>query len=159
MCGRRFVGRCLSKRAHSTLAGLIGCGGWVFPGFHPGLPIFNPCGIVTAAGLFSAWGAAATGARGNREPRQPGTAATGARGNRVKETAALISQTPRLIKAPGVQVDDLLPPGAASPRCGGLAGKLTKVFEEVSALPLRQQDKVVECVFAVIPKYRQGQKE
>jgi len=42
---------------------------------------------------------------------------------------------------------------------GGPAGKLRKVFEEVSALLRRQQDKVVEFVAAFVCQYRQGQKE
>ena len=64
MCGRCFVGRGLSKRAHSTLAGLTGWPvGRVFPGFRPGLPTFNPCGIVVDGGLLCGWFAAANGAR------------------------------------------------------------------------------------------------
>jgi len=66
---------------------------------------------------------------------------------------------PRLAQALGVRVEDLLQPGAESLRRSGPAGKLRKVFEEVSALPRRQQDKVVEFVSAFVCQYRQGQKE
>ena len=65
-----------------------------------------------------------------------------------------------LAKTFGVRVEDLL--GAkphpkapdASPRKPGPVGKLQKAFEEASALPRRQQQKVVEVLTALLHEYQ-----
>ncbi len=49
-------------------------------------------------------------------------------------------------------------PASESTEYGGPAGTLRKVFEEVSALPRRQQDKVVEFVAAFVCRHA-GPKE
>lgn len=66
---------------------------------------------------------------------------------------------PGLARALGVSVEDLIGdkpirttrPALAAP---GPAGKVRKLFEEVSRLPRRQQDKVVEFVSAFIEQHK-----
>ena len=61
---------------------------------------------------------------------------------------------PRLAKVLGVSVEDLLDvrrPVAVR----GPVGKVQRLFEQVSELPRRQQDKVVEVVSALLDQYRQ----
>ena len=61
---------------------------------------------------------------------------------------------PKLAKALGVTVEQLLKPNGATVRRGGPVGKVQKVFEEVSRLPRRQQDKIVEFVSALVEQYK-----
>jgi len=64
---------------------------------------------------------------------------------------------PQMARALGVRIEDLLHPsnGAAAPKKGGPKGKVRKLFEEVSRLPRRQQEKVVEFVSAFVTQYEQ----
>jgi transcriptional regulator with XRE-family HTH domain len=57
---------------------------------------------------------------------------------------------PKLAKALGVRIEHLLNGNTDVERKGGLGGKVRKIFEEVSNLPRRQQDKVVEFVSAFV---------
>lgn len=60
---------------------------------------------------------------------------------------------PKLAKALGVRVEYLLNGHVGIERQGGPVGKVRKVFEDVSKLPRRQQDKVVEFVSAFVKQY------
>lgn len=60
---------------------------------------------------------------------------------------------PKLAKALGVRIEDLLNGNTGIERKGGPTGKVRKVFEEVSKLPRRQQEKVVEFVSAFVKQY------
>lgn len=66
---------------------------------------------------------------------------------------------PKMAEALGVRVEELLNGGAqlaaARTRKGGPTGKVRKVFEQVSKLPRRQQEKVVEFVSAFVEHYQQ----
>jgi len=63
---------------------------------------------------------------------------------------------PMMAKVLGVTVEDILnadgPPSRR--RRGGPVGKTQQLFEEVSKLPRRQQEKIVEVVAAMIDQYR-----
>jgi transcriptional regulator with XRE-family HTH domain len=62
---------------------------------------------------------------------------------------------PKIAKALGVTVEVLLNVDLpAQPRRPGPAGKVHKVFEEVSKLPRRQQDKIVDVVSAIVEDYK-----
>ena len=63
---------------------------------------------------------------------------------------------PRLADVLGVEIAELLEPGRRTgAKKGGPVGRVRRVFEEVSRLPRRQQDKVIEVVDAMIQQYRQ----
>lgn len=53
---------------------------------------------------------------------------------------------PKMAKVLGVSVEDLLRPQEAPRRRGGPAGKLQLLFEEASALPRSQQERVVQLL-------------
>jgi hypothetical protein len=58
---------------------------------------------------------------------------------------------PKLAKALGVRVEDLLDVEAALPaRRPGPVGRAQKTFEKVARLPRRQQDKIIEMVEAFV---------
>lgn len=62
----------------------------------------------------------------------------------------------QMAKVLGVRIEQLLLPanGHAAPfRAGGPKGKVRKLFEEVSRLPRRQQEKIVEFVSAFVKQY------
>jgi transcriptional regulator with XRE-family HTH domain len=61
---------------------------------------------------------------------------------------------PRMAEILGVRVEDLLGTASAPARRGGPVGKVKKVFDEVSKLPRRQQDKVVDVVSALVDQYK-----
>jgi hypothetical protein len=65
---------------------------------------------------------------------------------------------PKLAKALGVTVETLLSPAAlTSPlasRGSGPVGKVRKLFDEVSKLPRRQQDKIVEFLAPIIEDFK-----
>lgn len=62
---------------------------------------------------------------------------------------------PKLAEILGVEVTSLLGVDAGlSRRRGGLVGKVHQVFEEVSQLPRREQNKVVELVLALVRDYK-----
>jgi len=54
----------------------------------------------------------------------------------------------------GVRVEALLGEELPRFRRSGPVGRVQKVFEEVSKLPRRQQDKVVEIISALVEQYR-----
>jgi transcriptional regulator with XRE-family HTH domain len=63
---------------------------------------------------------------------------------------------PNLAKILGVRIEDLLNADVPAPtRKGGPVGKVQRVFEEVSGLPRKQQEKVVEVVSAMVQQYKQ----
>jgi len=64
----------------------------------------------------------------------------------------------RLAKVLGVSVEQLVSGKAARGKRGGPVGKAQKVFEAVSRLPRRQQEKIVEFVSALIDQYERHQK-
>jgi transcriptional regulator with XRE-family HTH domain len=65
---------------------------------------------------------------------------------------------PKLAKVLGVSVETLLSPTApTSPlaaRGGGPVGRVRKLFDEVSKLPRRQQDKIVEFLAPIIEDFK-----
>ena len=67
---------------------------------------------------------------------------------------------PKMAEALGVRIEELLHVDGVKQRTvkagngGRPAGKVRKVFEEVSRLPRRQQDKVVEFVSAFVKQYQ-----
>lgn len=62
---------------------------------------------------------------------------------------------PKIGKALGVSVEVLLNVDLpAQTRRPGPAGKVHKVFEEVSKLPRKQQDKIVDVVSAIVEDYK-----
>jgi transcriptional regulator with XRE-family HTH domain len=63
---------------------------------------------------------------------------------------------PQMAKVLGVRIEQLLLSAnghSASSRTGGPKGKVRKLFEEVSRLPRRQQEKIVEFVSAFVKQY------
>jgi len=61
---------------------------------------------------------------------------------------------PKLAHVLGVSVEQILDVKTPLARRTGPVGKVRKLFEEVSDLPRRQQDKVVEFVSALVEQYR-----
>jgi transcriptional regulator with XRE-family HTH domain len=67
---------------------------------------------------------------------------------------------PKMAKALGVSVEELLGEEAVNPAIqplgltSGPAGHVQRAFDEVRTLPRRQQQKVVEFVFAFVNEYR-----
>jgi transcriptional regulator with XRE-family HTH domain len=64
---------------------------------------------------------------------------------------------PKLARILGVSVEDLLNDAnvpAKQPRKSGPTGKIDKLFDEVSRLPRRQQDKIAEFVSAFIEQHK-----
>jgi transcriptional regulator with XRE-family HTH domain len=61
---------------------------------------------------------------------------------------------PKLASVLGVRVEQLLNPNAPPSRRSGPVSKMQKVFSEVSKLPRRQQDKIVELVGALVDQYK-----
>lgn len=65
---------------------------------------------------------------------------------------------PKLAKALGVPVEVLLSPAASPPalipRAGGPVGKVRKLFDEVSKLPRRQQDRIVEFLAPIVQEFK-----
>lgn len=65
---------------------------------------------------------------------------------------------PRLAKILGVRVETILNVHADKViRRGGPTGKVQKVFENVSQLPRKQQEKIVEFVSAFVNQYQNQQ--
>ena len=63
---------------------------------------------------------------------------------------------PKMAEALGVGVESLLDGNSRPERKGGPTGKVHKVFEEVSQLPRRQQEKIIEFVSAFVNQYKQS---
>jgi transcriptional regulator with XRE-family HTH domain len=65
---------------------------------------------------------------------------------------------PKLARVLGVPVEALLSPSAPVPsllpRKGGPVGKVRKLFDEVSKLPRRQQDKIVEFLAPIVEQFK-----
>lgn len=61
---------------------------------------------------------------------------------------------PKLAEVLGIRVENLLLPESQLRRRGGPVGKVRRVFEEVSRLPKREQNKIVETVSALVNQYR-----
>lgn len=61
----------------------------------------------------------------------------------------------KMSKVLGVAVEDLLTGMPTKKRKGGPTGKVQKIFESVSKLPKRQQEKIVEFVSAFVNQYQQ----
>ena len=59
-----------------------------------------------------------------------------------------------MAKTLGVGVEELLADKKIAPKRGGPVGKLKKTFDEVSNLPRRQQEKIIEFVSALILQYK-----
>ena len=60
----------------------------------------------------------------------------------------------KLSKVLGVSVEDLLTGQPTKKRKGGPTGKVQKIFEAVSRLPKKQQEKIVEFVSAFVNQYQ-----
>jgi len=66
------------------------------------------------------------------------------------------SVIPKLAKALGVTVEEILnAPSAARSSKRGPIGKAGKLFEEVSTLPPRQQEQIVQVVRALVSQFKQ----
>jgi transcriptional regulator with XRE-family HTH domain len=65
---------------------------------------------------------------------------------------------PKLARVLGVSVEALLSPAAPTPalipRGGGPVGKVRKLFDEVSRLPRRQQDKIFEFLKPIVEEFK-----
>jgi len=62
---------------------------------------------------------------------------------------------PKIAKALGVSIEDILDIEAKTPKKTGPVGKLQILFEEVSDLPRRQQEKIMEFITAFVSHYKQ----
>lgn len=63
---------------------------------------------------------------------------------------------PKLAKVLGVRIEQILEGELPQTRRAGPVGKVQKLFEEVSALPRRQQDRILETVSALVAQYKRG---
>jgi transcriptional regulator with XRE-family HTH domain len=61
---------------------------------------------------------------------------------------------PKLARVLGVSVEELLSADLVAAPKHGPVGRMQKLFADVSRLPRRQQDKVVEFVEAFVTQYR-----
>jgi len=61
---------------------------------------------------------------------------------------------PRLARALGVRVEDLFAEKTALPRPSGPVGKVRKLFDDVSKLPRRQQDRIVEFLAPIVEEFK-----
>lgn len=62
---------------------------------------------------------------------------------------------PKIAKALGVKIEDILDTENEVPKRHGPTGRLQTIFDEVSRLPRRQQQKIIEFVSAVVAQYKQ----
>ena len=72
----------------------------------------------------------------------------------VSDTPPRSSALPKLAKALGVRMEDLLNGDVSLKDRPGPKGKLRKLFEEVSKLPRQQQQKVIEFVSAFVTQQK-----
>jgi len=63
---------------------------------------------------------------------------------------------PKLAKVLGVRIEQILEGELPQTRRAGPVGKVQKLFEEVSTLPRRQQDRILETVSALVAQYKRG---
>jgi transcriptional regulator with XRE-family HTH domain len=61
---------------------------------------------------------------------------------------------PKLAKALGVRIEDLFVETVKPNKPIGPTGKLRKLFESISTLPRRQQEKIVDFVRPVVEQYK-----
>lgn len=61
---------------------------------------------------------------------------------------------PKLAKVLGVSVEQIVSGNAVPAKRNGPVGRAQRVFEDVSRLPRRQQEKVLEMVAALVNEYR-----
>lgn len=75
------------------------------------------------------------------------------------ETSAIPPRSdvlPRLAKALGVRVEDILGDQPVEPRRPGPVGKLQQVFEQALILPRRQQDLVAKFVATLVEQHKKA---
>lgn len=63
---------------------------------------------------------------------------------------------PKMAKVLGVRIEQMLEGALPETRRAGPVGKVQKIFEEVSTLPRRQQDRIIETVSALVAQYKRG---
>jgi transcriptional regulator with XRE-family HTH domain len=63
---------------------------------------------------------------------------------------------PKMAKVLGVRIEQILEGELPQTRRAGPVGKVQKLFEEVSTLPRRQQDRILETVSALVAQYKRG---
>jgi transcriptional regulator with XRE-family HTH domain len=63
---------------------------------------------------------------------------------------------PKLARVLGVRVEQILEGELPASRRAGPVGKVQKLFEEVSTLPRKQQDRIAETVSALVAQYKRG---
>jgi len=63
---------------------------------------------------------------------------------------------PKLAKVLGVKIEQILEGELPQTRRAGPVGKVQKIFEEVSTLPRKQQERIVETVSALVAQYKRG---
>lgn len=61
---------------------------------------------------------------------------------------------PRMSQALGVEISDILGSGPIAAKKPGPAGRLQRAFNDVSALPRRQQEKVIDFLDALLNQYK-----
>ncbi len=62
----------------------------------------------------------------------------------------------KMAKVLGVRIEQMLEGEIPETRRAGPVGKVQKIFEQVSTLPRRQQDRVIETVSALVTQYKRG---
>ncbi len=63
---------------------------------------------------------------------------------------------PKLAKVLGIKIEQILEGELPQTRRAGPVGKVQKIFEEVSTLPRKQQERIVETVSALVAQYKRG---
>lgn len=63
---------------------------------------------------------------------------------------------PKLAKVLGIKIEQILEGDLPQTRRAGPVGKVQKIFEEVSTLPRKQQERIVETVSALVAQYKRG---
>ncbi len=61
---------------------------------------------------------------------------------------------PKLAKVLGVKIEHILEGKLPETRRAGPVGKVQRIFEEVSTLPRKQQERIVETVSALVSQYK-----
>jgi transcriptional regulator with XRE-family HTH domain len=62
---------------------------------------------------------------------------------------------PKMAKALGVKIEDILNVAGEIPKKNGPIGRLQTLFEEASRLPRRQQEKLMDFIVAFVGHYKQ----
>ena len=63
---------------------------------------------------------------------------------------------PKLAKVLGIKIEQILEGELPQTRRAGPVGKVQKIFQEVSTLPRKQQERIVETVSALVAQYKRG---